>query len=569
MRTPVAALVLSILAAAPALAQVGSSTIVGRVTSGGRPLDRAGVTIDSDAIQSVRVTKTTSRGTYWAAVLPAGTYRITFSHAGTQTVTRKAEVRIGETVRVDADLAPSEEGESVTMTTIRRSILERPVILTSVESDLVDQLPVARELSSRIALAPGVFGTGIRGSAENLYVVDGVYLRRRGADVEIEDAIADAAVIATTVSGEFGHFAGGTVLVSTKTGGNELTASLRGTFSSATWRSGPPAGKIKSRYEATAGGKIVRDALWFFLAGADGAQSVVGGEKVVSAKLTATPAPRVTFGGSVLRASQPDETRASGDGLVIASRRAVIDGHADTSRIGSSRDHHESLSVHTLVPTRFGDHAFVAGGETYDDRRSLYAGNSWSDGVRVVVSASARWDEDLGLSPRAGVAWDLHADGSARISASWGRYAGSTEAVREGVLAFSRRVLTSGFFRAAVVRRKFDSGRSYDAFEVEGRTDYLFLTVGGAASINNGAHSGVLWIVAIPPALEQHFTLSLAERYRDGAATDISLQYRLTRGRIEPFVKTDFLNVFDRKLPVSEDALGGRRALRISVGARL
>src|SRR5947199_4092820 len=136
----------------------GASTIVGRVTSNGKPLASASVTIDSDALQNTRATRTTTRGTYWAALLPAGTYRITFAHSGTQTVTRKAEVRIGETVRVDADLQPNEEGESVTMTTITRSILERTQLATSLDPPIVDDLPMARELTTRLMLAPGTLG---------------------------------------------------------------------------------------------------------------------------------------------------------------------------------------------------------------------------------------------------------------------------------------------------------------------------------------------------------------------------------------------------------------------------
>src|SRR5438045_4191851 len=112
----------------------GTATIVGRVTSNGKPLNGTIVTIDSDVIQNTRQTRSTTRGTYWAALLPAGTYRVTFAHEGTQTVTRKAEVHIAETVRVDADLQPSEEGESVTMTTITQSILEQPQLATSLDT---------------------------------------------------------------------------------------------------------------------------------------------------------------------------------------------------------------------------------------------------------------------------------------------------------------------------------------------------------------------------------------------------------------------------------------------------
>ena len=100
-------LLLVLALAMEARAQSGPSVIVGRVTSRSKPLSGAAVRIDSDVLQNTRVTRTTNRGTYWSAALPPGTYSITFSHAGTQTITRKAEVRTGETVRVDAELPPS------------------------------------------------------------------------------------------------------------------------------------------------------------------------------------------------------------------------------------------------------------------------------------------------------------------------------------------------------------------------------------------------------------------------------------------------------------------------------
>src|SRR5512140_1122644 len=89
--------------------------IVGRLTMQGKPLVRARVKIDSSVLQNTRITTTTTRGTYWAGVLPPGTYDVTFSHAGAQTVTRKVILRLGETVRLDADVDPSDEGEEVTL----------------------------------------------------------------------------------------------------------------------------------------------------------------------------------------------------------------------------------------------------------------------------------------------------------------------------------------------------------------------------------------------------------------------------------------------------------------------
>src|SRR4051812_29606871 len=113
----IAAAAAAIFLALPLAAQSMSGALAGRVRSQGKPLDHVKVTVDSDAMQSTRTVLTSARGTYWAGVLPPGVYRITFAHAHTQTVTRKAELHAGETVHVDADLQPSEEGETVTLTT--------------------------------------------------------------------------------------------------------------------------------------------------------------------------------------------------------------------------------------------------------------------------------------------------------------------------------------------------------------------------------------------------------------------------------------------------------------------
>jgi hypothetical protein len=541
------------LLASRAFAQ-GASTIVGRVTSNGKPLASASVTIDSDALQNTRATRTTTRGTYWAALLPPGTYRITFAHSGTQTVTRKAEVRIGETVRVDADLQPSEEGESVTMTTITRSILERTQLATSLDPAVVDDLPMSRDLTARLMLAPGTLGGAIRGSTGNVYIVDGVVQRRRGANVEIEEAIGDAAVIETTTSPDYGHFSGGVIIATTRAGSNETTASLRETLTQG----------IDSRTEVTVGGKVVRDALWYFLAG-----ETAPDERSGLFKLTASPGALATLSGSVLRAPDPDESRASGDATLMVSHRALISAHADTSRVDGAREDHQSLAVHSLIPTRFGDHAFSAGAERYNNTSSVFAGDSWSDGARWVLTASGRYDEGLGASRRAGVAYDLAGDGRARIAATYARYAGDSDIDREETLTYSQRVLTSGFSRIALVRRNYDSGLTYHALEGEFRADYLFLDAGGSASLAHHQSSGVAWVTGTPPALEQHFTLALLERYRGGLATDMALQYRFARFKVEPFAKVDFMNLFDNRLTFNDDPVGARRALRVSFGARL
>src|SRR5204862_8180067 len=120
-----------------------------------------------------------------------------------------------------------------------------------------------------------------------------VVQRRRGANVEIEEAIGDAAVIETTTAPDLGHFSGGVIIATTRSGSNETTASIRETLTSG----------IDSRTEATVGGRLVRDALWFFLAG-----ETAPDERSGLLKLTASPGTHVTLSSSFLRAPKPDES---------------------------------------------------------------------------------------------------------------------------------------------------------------------------------------------------------------------------------------------------------------------
>lgn len=551
--------------------------IVGRVTMHGKPLVRARVVIDSDVLQNTRVTTTTTRGTYWAGVLPPGVYRVTFSHAGAQTVTRKAVLRLGETVRLDADVEPSDEDEQVTLTIVTRSIFERPQIETSVESAEINDLPIARDLPSRASLAPGLFDEAIRRSHSNVFIVDGVEQRRRGANLEVEEAIQDATVMTSPISPEYGRFSGGVIAASTRTGGNVLDGSIRDTITSERWIVGtaPRHGsELHSRGEAALGGGIIRDALWFFLAGETGSSALDSRERSGLVKLTGSPDSHDTVVVSALRASIPDESRGSAEYTSVPTKNSVFDARVDTSRVGDRREHHSTVAAHVFLPAHVGgEHALTGGADRFGGSNGFFANDDWTDGRRWIISAGARYDEDIGTSPRGGVVYDFAGDGRARLSATYARYAATrSDSARETTLAYAQRVFTNGFARAALVRRMYESGQSYRGLEAELRMVYLLFTVGGTATIAHGMNGGAVWISATPPALEQHVNASILERVRQGdAATDMSLQYRFGRFILEPFVKVDVLNLFNHAMPIraGEDPIGTHRALRIAVGAKL
>jgi hypothetical protein len=514
------AVVIVVLATA-ANAQSMSSAIVGRATSKGKPLAAVAVTIDSDALQSTRAARTSARGTYWAGVLPPGSYRITFAHAGTQTVTRQAELHAAETIRVDADLEPSEEGETVTITTMSRSVIQQPGVVTTLEPSVIEPLPIRRELSERIELTPGVAAGAIRGSTDNLWIVDGIRRTDRRGDIEVEDAIEDAAVFTTPPSAEYGRFSGGVIVAVSRAGGNELVGSVRASGGES----------VRSRIEATIGGRVIRDALWFFLAGETREDSLFG-------KATGTVG-RHTLIGSALRSNETNEEFAAAEYTGALTRQLIVTARSDDA----------ALAVHRFVPARLADHVFSAGGESH----AVFINDEFR-AARWLLHAGFRHEDDFGTSPRLGAVYDVHGDGRRRVGATFSRYATDREVTRETALMYAQQFMKNGYARALFVRR--DNG--YQAFEADARAEYLFFVFGGNATLGHGARAAALWISGTPPALEQHITISILEQYRDAhVASNFAVLYRFTRFSAEPFAKLEVV-----------DAFGGARAIRGAVGAR-
>jgi hypothetical protein len=87
------------------------------------------------------------------------------------------------------------------------------------------------------------------------------------------------------MSAEYGRFAGGVVNMVTKSGGNEFSGSFRASFENDSWNGATPltvdqTDAVNTFFEATFGGRLWRDRLWFFLAGRD--QSLTSSSQIVT-----------------------------------------------------------------------------------------------------------------------------------------------------------------------------------------------------------------------------------------------------------------------------------------------
>src|SRR6266851_1673363 len=273
------------LAADWAWAQGTTSSLTGAVTSAGKPLPGATVTVASPALQGTRKTNSGSNGSYNFSSLPPGDYTVTFELQGLQTVTQKIRLILAETTRADADISVSNVKEEVKVTgqPVAAAVFETTQIAANFTSEAMNKLPVARTIRGAILLAPGVSPNGVNNqitisgapSYDNLFLVDGVVvgenLRGQPHNLFIEDAIQETTVLSGSISAEYGRFTGGVVSTLTKSGSNEFHGSFRDSFSNPRWTAKTPFAteadhldKTDSVYEATFGGRILPDHIWFF-----------------------------------------------------------------------------------------------------------------------------------------------------------------------------------------------------------------------------------------------------------------------------------------------------------------
>lgn len=291
---PIVALALLVGLSLPALGQ-GNPTakLTGRVTNEGSGLPGVTVTAVSENLQGKRITVTSTNGDYLFPSLPPGTYTISFELQGLDTVQLSTRLSAAQSAVLDAEMVTAAVADEIVVTSSLEAISQGSQAATTYTQDLIDKLPAGRSITEIVALAPGIHATGpskssennlgpisVSGGAtfENLFLVNGVVVNeniRGGAnDLFIEDAIQETTTATSGVSAEFGRFSGGVVNVITKSGGNAFSGSLRTSFRNQDWSEETPltttvTDDIVPIYEATLGGPILRDRLWFFVAGRD------------------------------------------------------------------------------------------------------------------------------------------------------------------------------------------------------------------------------------------------------------------------------------------------------------
>ncbi len=296
LRVLILTLILSLAFTGVVLAQSGThGKVSGTVTSNeGDGLPGVTVTASSPSLQGTRVTQTGSSGGYVFPSLSPGEYTLTFELEGFDPVVQQLKVSVQQLTgaSIILGLSTTDLGEEIIVTGEISTISQSVAAQSTYEQSLIEKLPTGRTVRDITLLAPGVQESGVaigggRGLAisiagsqtsENLFMVNGVTinenLRGQALDLYIEDAVLETTATISGVSAEYGRFAGGVINAITKSGGNSFSGSLRVNYTNQDWAE-PTAltnardNTVNETYEATFGGRLIRDKVWFFAAGRD------------------------------------------------------------------------------------------------------------------------------------------------------------------------------------------------------------------------------------------------------------------------------------------------------------
>jgi hypothetical protein len=288
-----------LLAPSLAIAQSAISGLVRDTTGGVLP----GVTVEAASpvlIQKVRTVVSDDQGRYTVVDLRPGTYTVTFTLTGFNTLKRDGiELPGNFTLTLNADLRVGGLEESVTVSSAAPIVDVQSTQRTqALNRDLLDALPTARNYSGLAALMPGVrmTNTDVGGNQqmEQIYMVthgsrltdttvqvDGMALNSLLSDNQVQAYFSDAANAEVTyqTSGLGADVSGGGVKINMipKEGGNRFSGSAFIGGTDGGWQSNNVTPQLTARglkggnrithiYDINfgLGGPIMKDKLWFF-----------------------------------------------------------------------------------------------------------------------------------------------------------------------------------------------------------------------------------------------------------------------------------------------------------------
>ncbi|HEV7238528.1 MAG TPA: carboxypeptidase-like regulatory domain-containing protein [Thermoanaerobaculia bacterium] len=559
----------------PALANITTAALTGRVIIGHSSHAGVAVTVSSSALQQPRATITNASGRYWLGALPPGTYEVTFSLAGHTTLTKRAVLELGRVARADATLEPNPDEDSTTSTATTITVADTIAITTHFDDRALDRLPTGRLASA--SLAPG-------GQFGSISVLDGVPF----SAVTSEETIEQTTIVRGATPVEWESFFGTADVFRTRSGGEELSFTLRNTITDPNWNSNvgydpgapEPENDLMHFGEATAGGRIVSQRLWFFAGAWRGEQAFPNAQRFdgTLAKIDAQLGHAHHVGVHYTDTSQHTGFLPF-DRDTVSLRYTAVAGARLTSEVVAARTWTEASSgeastefLSARTSYVLGDHVVTAGFSNDDGAgpsyASFYASDRWSS-QRWNVYAGVRHDDSEFVdrwSPRVAISYDLRGNGTQAIAASWGEYAIAAQPAslqRVSSLGYATAIGNSGSARVDIIRRE---SRNFWQNELQLDARYRLLDrfeAGATYTLANQSRSAFIspssldqvanvWVGAELPVGNHEFGVTLLQRYMDfdffgfsTAPTDVALRYAIPFSRLGFLVAADATNIFD------------------------
>lgn len=456
------ALPLSLLCAAPALAQV-SGSLEGRVVDrkSGDALPGAVVVATGPFLRGPMRAVADSRGEFVLPLLPPGPVDLDVQRDGYQALSQQGvAVPLGHALRLRVELFP--ETGALTFATAPEpfALAQGAAALDGISREQLALVPYGRDVRTFDAALPAIpavqRGRTIDGAsyAEHVYRVDGAPVNGvagygLGTPL-LQDFIQEIEIKRAGYRAEDGGGAGAIVQVATRTGGDALHGSVFTNLSPV--EAARPAGRSYALdYGGELGGPLVRDRLSFY----------GGFAPVVVAPANGSADRHYQFAGKLDFAASRDQrllVEAFGDpgpggggrDLLVRYEGGFVDRtflvealaalHHDSFDIalgpGGYAREGERLHGDLRLTSLLGPHALKAGLQASrtdqgDSGVALFAQDSVRLLPGVLLDAGLRFEREQhfaarNLLPRLGLSWDWTGRGTARAFGSWGRTTSAT-----------------------------------------------------------------------------------------------------------------------------------------------
>lgn len=375
-----------------ALAQdYSSGALAGTVVdAGGAPVAGAAIKVKSLAQGFERDLTTDSDGQFRIALVPSGGYSVSISKAGYQSVNNpNIRVTVGSTANFGFTI--NEEGASVSevvVTGVANPQLDFAGTTTGLVVDvetLTKQVPIARNVTALVLLAPSAVpgdssnnfvvqgqsqpAVGGASVGENVFYINGLnitnFVNGIGAAVVPFEFYKSVEVKTGGYPAEFGRGTGAMINAVTKSGSNDFTFALHGSYEPDKWREQMPnttiarnalAHRSDKSLTVEAGGPIIRDRLFFY-----GLASFQDLEVQNATNNTSPTAVR----SSVTKDRTADPFYAFKLDGYITDRQHLEITYFDTSRKRKRDSYQYNLADDQILPARSSADSLYQGGENY------------------------------------------------------------------------------------------------------------------------------------------------------------------------------------------------------------